>query len=463
MAITFSGLASGLDTSSLVDSLMELERAPLERLEVDKTWQSTRLSAFKQFDSLLNSFLSNVKGLGDRDQYYRMSANAASEDFFTVSASNEASVGNYQIEVSSLSQVQKSYSNTHDGTGNDIGFSSKDDNILGTGDIIFAVNGTNHTITLDTENSSLQGLMDAINEADIGINATIINDGSDSPYRLALTATNVENSFSVDTSNLSGGTESFENFEVSQNASQAHIIVDGIDIYSDSNTFSDSIPGLNIDLMKAEPGTQINVVVNEDKSALEANLNAFVSGYNSVVSFISGQSTLGETEAGILAGDSGLNSVKRHLQDMLTTFTDNEGAFSVLSQVGFETQKDGTITLNSETLSDAIDLDYDSLVSLLAGLEEEEDGGVMTDFVDYLTSMTDSSSGFYAGREKAINDNIASMDSRIEIMELRLAKREETMRAQFTAMETLIATMNTQSDFLTQQLSYISSLTNGNK
>ena len=462
MTITFSGLASGLDTSSLVDSLMELERAPLDRVEVDKEWQSSRLAAFKQFDTTLNSFLNNINSLGDYEQYYRMNASAGSDEYFSVSASNDAAAGTYRVSVEALSQVQKSYSNATDGLGNDIGFSSKDDAILGTGDVEITVNGTAHTITLDSENNSLQGLMTAINEADIGISASIINDGSSSPYRLAITASSVENVFSVDTSALAGGTESFHNFAVSQAAQQAHITVDGIDVYSDSNTFTDTITGVTIDLLQAEPGTQTTISVSEDHSALETNLNAFVAGYNGVVSFITGQSAYGDTEAGILAGDSGLNSVKRHLQDMLTSFTDNEGAFSVLSQVGFETQSDGTIALNSTTLGEAIDQDYDSLVSLLAGTEEDDEDGVMAEFVDYLTSMTDSSSGFYAGREEAINANIASMDKRIEIMELRLAKREDTLLAQFSAMETLISSMNTQSDFLTQQLSYISNLTSGN-
>ena len=463
MAITFTGLATGLDTNSLVNSLMELERAPLERVQVDKTWQQTRLDAFKQFDSLLNAFKTKVDGLGDRDQYYRMKASSTTQEFFTVSAGNDAVEGNYQVEVHSLAQVQKSYSNTTDGGSNDIGFSSKDDSILGTGDIILTVNGVDHTITLDSENNSLQGLMDAINDADIGLNASIINDGSDNPYRLTLTASSVENAFSVNTSGLTGGTETFENFATSQPAAQAHIEVDGINIYSDSNTFSDTIPGLTIDLLKAEVGTTTKVTVLEDKTALEANLQAFVAGYNGVVSFITGQSTIGDTEAGVLAGDSALNSVKRHLQDMLTQSNENSGVFSILSQVGFETQKNGTLVLNTSTLNEAIDQDYDSLVSLLAGEDGEEDGGIITEFEDYLENMIDSSSGFYAAREQAINSNIESMDSRMEMMELRLQKREETLRAQFNAMEVLVSSMNAQSSFLTQQLDYISNLTTGNK
>lgn len=447
-----------MDTNALIDSLMKIERAPLERLEVDKVWQSNRLEAFKSFDTKLNSFLDSVKTLSDRDQYYKQNASTSSSTFLTANASIDAIPNTkYQVEVQSLAQVQKSYSNAVDGLGNDIGFSSKSDNILGTGDVVVTVGGTDHTITLDATNNSLEGMMEAINEADIGVTAAIVNDGTANPYRLTLTAKDVENSFSVNTSSLTGGTESFQDFEISQPATQAHIVVDGLDIYSNSNSFNEAIPGVSLDLLKAEVGTTTQVSVNGDTSAITSNINAFISGYNEVVSFISGQSTMGDTSGGILGGDSGLNSIKRHLQDMLTTYTENSGSFKALAELGLETQKNGSIILDSSVLNDAVENDLDSVVSLLAG-EEDGDGGLSKQFEDYLTSMTDSSTGMLAGREKSINANIESMDSRITQMEMRLAKREETMKAQFLAMEQMVSVMNAQSDYLGQQMASINNL-----
>ncbi len=460
MAISFSGLATGMDTNALIDSLMGIERAPLARLEVDKSWQSNRLAAFKELDTKLNSFLGSVKTLSDREQYFKQKVSTSSTTFFTATASNDAIPNtNYQVEVQSLAQLQKSYSNAVDGLGNDIGFSSKSDAILGTGDVVVTVGTTDHTITLDSENNSLEGLMTAINDADIGVTAAIVNDGTTNPYRLTLTAQDVESTFSVNTTGLTGGSESFQDFEISQAATQAHIQVDGLDIYSNSNTIADAIPGVTLDLAKAELGTKTQVNVNADSSAVSANINAFVTGYNSVMSFITGQSTMGDTEGGILGGDSGLNSIKRHLQDMLTNFVDNNGSFKTLSQLGLETQKNGTIIVDSTVLNEAIDNDLDGLVSLLGG-EEDGNGGVAKQFEDYLSGMTNSNSGMLAGREESINANIEKMESRITQMELRLVKREETMKKQFLAMEQLVSVMNAQSSFLTQQMSSISNLWN---
>lgn len=154
MSISFGGLATGMDTNALVGALMSAERAPISRMEADKTWLNNRLVAFTEFDSKLNGFLENIKNLGDRDQYYKRTVSSSSDDFFTASVTNDALDNtNYQISVESLAQVQKNYSNAVDGVGNDIGFSSKSDNILGTGSFVFTIGegdeSESHTIDLD--------------------------------------------------------------------------------------------------------------------------------------------------------------------------------------------------------------------------------------------------------------------------------------------------------------------------
>ncbi|PIE60797.1 MAG: hypothetical protein CSA31_00155 [Desulfobulbus propionicus] len=244
MAIQFSGLASGMDTGTIIEQLMNIERLPVAGLAADKTWMNNRLSAFTELDSRLKSFLGSIEKLGDADTLQQRSVKLSSDDFLTASVSSEALAGtSYQVEVVSLAQVQKSVS-----AG---GFASKESSSFGTGTLDFMVNGTSHSIEITSENNSLEGIMNAINDADMGLSAAIINDGSNSPYRLTLTGENVAQSFSMNDSGLTGGTDTIGVIEdetgttnppVSQ-ATQAHIRVDTIDIYSDSNTLSEAIPG----------------------------------------------------------------------------------------------------------------------------------------------------------------------------------------------------------------------------
>ncbi len=450
MTISFGGLATGLDTNGIIDAIMAVERQPLARLETDKTWLNNRLSAFTELDSKLNTFLDSITDLGDPEVLAKRSVSLSSSDYFSATVSSEALAGtSYQVEVLSIAQVQKTVS--------DAGFADKTSNTFGTGTLNLTVGTTTTGIDITTENNSLEGIMQAINDAGLGVTASIINDGTASPYRLMLTGEDVGTSFSLDTTGLTGGTDSLGTFTDTQTATQAHIQVDGIDIYSDNNTISEAIPGVTLDLTQTSTGTTTRVDVELNKTSIQSTIEEFAKGYNEVVQFITGQSTMGDTEAGVLAGDAGINSIKRHLQNMLTDPYSNSGVFSTLSELGFETQKDGTIVVNSEKLGDAIDNNLDSVVSLLAG--DDGQSGLASEFQDYLESMTDSTDGMLAGRRESINNNIKQIDAQIERTEARLAKREETLRAQYLAMEQLVSQWNSTGDYLMQQLDSISGLT----
>lgn len=455
MAISFGGLATGLDTSSIIEQLMAVEQAPITRLETDKTWLSNKLNAYAEFDDKLNSFLENVSSLTDRQQYAETSVTQSSEEYFIAESSEDAQGGtSYSVEVVALAQRQKSYTD---------GFDSDTDATFGTGNLAITVDGVNHSIEITEDNNSLEGIMNAINDADIGIQANIINDGSDSPFRLTLTGDDIGKDFTVDSSGLSGGTATtLGTISTSQSAQQAHVIIDNIDVYSDNNEITDVIPGVTLNLLKAEEGQTSTVNIEEDNSAIEANINAFVTSYNEVVSFVTGQSTLGDTSAGLLGGDSGLSAIKRHLQDMLTQFVDTNGTYSSLAELGLETQKDGTVYLSTTKLSDAIKSDENSVINLLSGSENGESEGIINKFETYLEQLTDSKDGLYAGRKDSIESNITRINNNIEKAEARLEKREATLQSQFNAMEQLVSVMNSQSSFLTTQLASLENLWNYN-
>lgn len=535
MSITFGGLATGLDTNAIVDQLMALERQPITRLQTDKTWFESRQEAYGTLNGKLQDFLSTVKNLGSSDDLRKKSVSSSSEEFFSVTAGADALPGtNYQVEVVALAQVQKDVSQ---------GYSSKTAQNFGLGDLTLIVGDADPVIiTIDETNNSLEGIMDAINDAGAGVNASIINDGTDTPYRLVLTGDEVATNFSL-TSNLpsyngdvstqlqsggfasqsadyfGGGTLDLstgdtitlsesansltnimdainaetattgvtasivpdgDNFVISldngatvtvttfsggfdslgltqtQAASQAHIRVDTIDIYSDSNTLTEAIPGLSLDLTQAEVGTTTSVSVKLDEAGIKSQIEDFVKGYNDVMSFIGSQSVKDGSGGGILGGDAGMNTIKRGMQNLLIETVNTSGSFVALSQLGLETQKDGTINVNDDALTDAIQNNLDSFEMLLVG--EGDTDGIAVRFQDYLEGKTDSTDGFYAVNKKSTESRVKNIDDRITQIELRLAKKEETLRKKFSAMEELVSGMNNQSSFLTAQLKGLENL-----
>ncbi len=541
MAITFGGLATGLDTNTIVKELMALERRPLNTLEIDKAWFERRQTEYSTLDGKLKGFLSKIENLGSSENLRQKKVTASNEDFLSVTASSEALPGSsYQVEVVSMAQVEKNVSQ---------GYASKITNNFGTGELTFSV-GENDpvTISIDGTNNSLEGIMQAINDADVGVNAAIINDGTDNPYRLVLTGEDAATSYSMtstlptfngdistqlqaggftdqddavfgsgtidlstgdqitlsDSSNsltdimdainnesgvtgvtasivadgdnfvislsggetitatdLSGGNYDAFSFTETQAATQAHIRVDSVDIYSDSNVLDEAIPGLTLDLVSAEEGTTTTISVSLDEAAIKSQIEMFVQGYNDVAAFINSQATTEDSNGGILGGEATINSVKRRLQSFLTTSVNTSGNLSTLSQLGLKTQKDGTLELDDSVLTDAIQNDLDSVEKLLVGEDETE--GIAVQFQNYLEGITDSIDGIAATNKESTGATVANIENRMEQLELRMEKREETLRNKFSAMELLVSSMNSQSSFLSQQLDMLTNMMTGNR
>lgn len=446
MSITFGGLATGMDTNGIIEALMKIERQPIDRLERDKAYFANRLKAFNELDTILSDMQAKAEAIDSAVELNTPSVTTGSAEFFTASADSTADLGNYQIEVVSLAQRQKDVSQ---------GYLDSAAATFGTGTMTLNVGGVDNLIAIDDTNNSLTGIAGAINGADLGVSAAIINDGTGTPYRLVLTAdtVDVDNPFSLNAAGLSGGTEANPIVGNVVPASQAEILVDTISIKSNTNTITGGIPGVTLELLKKnETGVTSIMDVNSDPDATKTKIKNFVSAYNKVIDFMANQKDAD------WAHDSSFRSVTRRLQNMLTTpQVGGSGTYSTLAELGVETQKDGTIVLDEATLSAAMTSDFAGVISLFAG----EDGveGVSTTFASYLDSITDSDVGMYASKKSGTDSNNRRIDAQLDRMEARMVSREETLRAQFTAMEGLVSNLNSQSSFLSQQMSILSNMT----
>lgn len=474
MSITFSGLATGLDTDSIVTDIMAVERAPLDRIESKQAAEKERLEAFAQFKSKLDGLKSAVGDMTLTSQVRSTKISLSSENAFTASTSSGA-VGSYDISVAQLSQVQKNITD---------GFSSNTDSIFGTGTI--DINGT--TINITDENNSVAGLTQAINEisATTGVSVTVINSGTEDPYHMVFTGKDANTSFTL-ASTLTGASGTpeynFNDTQEVQSAQQAVAFIDGIRVVSDNNTISDAISGVSISLNSvsetssagteeagvdpwdwADPPVYITDQMNveADTDALKEKVTAFVTSYNEVMEWIlSGYEELGETSetaedeeaslGSLLRGDATVNSVKRQLQNILTETIENTGEFRILSEIGISTNLNGTLTQDNSKFDAALESDFDNMVALLSG--DEDTDGVMKNFNSLLLNLTSGTVGIYATQKNAYEASANRYDSQIDQMELRLTKREANLRSQFSAMEQLVSNLNAQGDFLTQQMS----------
>jgi flagellar hook-associated protein 2 len=161
----------------------------------------------------------------------------------------------------------------------------------------------------------------------------------------------------------------------------------------------------------------------------------------------------------VLRGDSSINSVKRGLQSMLSSVINNSGSLHVMSELGITTQRDGTLHQNTSKMDAALADNFDGVVKLLAG--DESSDGIMKKFNYYLLEQTSGTTGMYANKKKSYDLSVKRFDSQIMNMEPRMAAREASLRAQYTAMETLVSGLNAQGSFLTQQMDLLSNMMKG--
>jgi flagellar hook-associated protein 2 len=475
MSITFSGLATGLNTDDIVKEIMALEHMPIDRIESKKASETKRLEAFAQFKTKLDDLKSAVGNLTITSQVRSTMVSLSSDDAFSATTSSGA-LGSYDISVAQLSQVQKTITS---------GFSSNTDSILGSGTI--TVNGTN--ITVNDDNNSLITLAKSINEQSetTGVTATIINDGSGSDaYHLVFTGKDANTSFAV-SSNLVDASSNpipITTTDV-QSAQQAVVFIDGIKVVSDTNTIDDAINGVTLNLNEvsktshsgtpeagvdpwewADPPVYNSTLMNiqSDTKTVKEKITTFVTAYNSAIEWInSGYIEFGGTSTvptgtededpilgSLLRGDSTINSIKRQLQSTLTHAIKNDGKFTILAELGISTNVNGTLKQDNNKLDAALENNFDDVVYLLSGQDEVD--GVMKDFNSLLLNLTSSSQGMYALQKKTYDQSIGRFDTQIDHMELRMTKREANLRAQFTAMESLVSSLNAQGDFLTQTI-----------
>jgi flagellar hook-associated protein 2 len=448
MAITTSGVGSGIDIESLVTKLIAAEGQPATTRinKKEATWQAD-LSAYGSLKSALSSFQTAVKSLNDPADFLGRTSTSSNTEVFSATANETAVPGKYDIEVIQLAESAKSRS------GN---FTSADE-VVGTGSLAISLGATTFNITVDSENNTLAGLRDAINAAsdNPGVTASIIN--VDGGSRLVLTSDKLGSANTIgivatdddgmpeDTAGLSR--LATVNLTTVQAAQDAIINVDSQAVTRDSNTFSDVISGVKFTLDSALPGTVESLSIGLDKGSLIKNVNSFVKAYNSLADTMASLSSFNADTgaAGTLLGDSALRSVQSKISQTMSSSIAGLG-FGSLVSIGITTNDKGNLEVDSAKLDTVMTADYTAVSQLFSS----ENG--LAKSLDSVLERYISSDGILTARQDGLQTNIDSLDGDREQLNRRLASLDARYRAQFTAMDILVAQLTSLGDYMTQQL-----------
>ena len=468
MATISSSTTTAFDVTTLVSQLMAVERRPIDALNTKISNTQAKISSFGTLSSLVSSFQTAAQALSTNLQ--KLAATPSDVSALSATAGNTGVPGTYSVNVSLLAQSQnlvaagQTSSTAAIGTGAPttvtFDFGTISGGTLSSGvysGATFTSNGSGTTsITIDSTNNTLEGIRDAINAANLGVSATIVNDGSGTPYRLALTSTHsgASNSLKITTSGGDGsigsllgydpaGTQNLSQTMAAQNAS---LTVNGIAITSTTNTVSEAIQGVTLTL-KNPTAAPASLTVARDTASINTAASGFVDAYNALASQIKSRSAFGTdtSAAGVLAGDSTLRLMQEQLRGIFTTPATG-GTLSSLGQVGIAFQRDGVLQFDSSKLNSAITADFGDVKNLLSSST-----GFATRLEDWAKSAL-AAGGLIDSRTQSLNNYVKDRNEEVDRLELRMAALQKKYTTEYTNLNLLLSRMNTTSTFLTQQL-----------
>ena len=407
-AIQATQNGSGLDVPKLVDKLVTAEGAPVKaRLDRKEAKVQEGLTAMGAFKGAVSGFQATLGGLADPDAFARMHVDSDDADALTATANAQASPGRYEVEIVQLAQAQRLASDTLE----------SDVTPLGTGTLTLQIGRFDsqtgrfqlnpdtrpRTIAIDAASGSLRGIAEAINRADAGVRAAVVNDGNG--YRLLLSSdvagrdgeirlqVDDDDGDSTDRNGLSfllhdpaaeGGVDAEGNplpgatghLQELVGAQDALLRIDGLEIRRSGNTINDAIAGVSLELQPGSEGHHVTLDVAADTGAVVDHVREFVAKYNELMQMVN-QLTGYDPEtrtAGPLSGDAAVRGIAHQLRNRIgQDFSAINETYTSLASIGITTQRDGTLTLDESRLQKALADDLPEVSRLFAVSGEASD------------------------------------------------------------------------------------------
>ena len=423
MGISSPGIGSNLDVNGIVTKLMAVEQQPITLLDRKTASFNAKLSGFGTLASVVGQFQSAVNGLANVSKFQATNTGVADAAIATATGSSVAVPGSYSLEVSKLAQAQKLNATGQLSASAAIGSGAATTLSFDFGTIAggslnpvtgkytgasFTTGGAGvKTVSIDASNNSLSGIRDAVNAANIGVTATIVNDGSGAPYRLSLTvnstgaASSLKLSVAGDATIASllsndPGADAGQSLAETSTAQNAAFKLDGINITKPTNSVTDALPGVTLNLAKTNVGAATTVTVSRDTASVVTAVNAFATAYNQVTQALKDASAYDPvTKTGaILNGESSVQSIQNQIRAVLSAPVSGGPAgsttFTLLSQVGVTVQASGLLGVDGTKLQAAVTSNFSQIAGLFANVGSSSDA-----LVTYNTASAKTAAGAY--------------------------------------------------------------------
>jgi flagellar hook-associated protein 2 len=440
---SISGLASGLDTASIIDQLMQLETVPQDKLKTSQDTENSLLTALRALNTDTALLASRATTLSKAATWQTLQGTSTGAGV-SVAVTDKAAAASFSLTVDRIA------------TTHQLGFTTGaalTDVVAGSQIKITGSDGVAHDIAVG--GGTVQEIVTAINgsSADTGVKATAVK-VADGSYRLIAesTKTGAASAFTLtkgDGSDLLGGAAVRTGTDAQINMGL------GITATSSTNTFADIVPGVSITLDPTTVvGTTSNVNVARNSSGISASLGSFVDQINALLTKIDTQTAVKKdtTAAGVLVGDS----TARALRDQLlnTVFGDSSTS---MATYGIQTDRYGKLVFDSATFEKAYAADpAGTAATFTTGTPPAQDGWAAR-VLSVAKGASDSIDGTFASAINGHTTTVTRLQKSIEDWDTRLELRRTTLERQYTALETALSTLQSQSSWLSSQIASLPS------
>lgn len=463
--ITSAGVGSGLNLEDIISSTLQAEYQPkaekLSKTESSLKVQLTGLGAIKSVMAKLQEVmkeLSKPATFENRTASVRQPDNSTSlGDLVSVTSSTTATPGSFRVEVEQLAKGSRAVS----GAGST--FTSASDVVTASGGkLTFEAGDKSFSIDV-AAGATLEDIRQQVNKskANFGISVNIINTGSESQLVVTSNITGAGNDLKItsDTAEMDkisteafGGGAGGLGIAVADQAKDGIIKVDGLAITSSSNTFKDAVQGLTIKaLRESEADETAKATIDYDKTGVASKIDSFITAYNNVIETINQQSL---TVSSPMYGDATVRAMKDQMINAFSTIVKGEGDYESLLDIGIGLNSSNKLEKKStvRSLSTALDEQFADVGTLFTAK-----GGVAESFTKMLSGYVDGG-GVIKNRQDDINSELRDLEDDKENLDYRMTIMEANLRKKYSALDTLIAKMNSTNNYLTSQLASLANI-----
>jgi flagellar hook-associated protein 2 len=427
-----SGLVSGLDTATIINQLMSIEAQSQTRLKTRLTEQQSTVKSLQDLNAKIAALGTTAKDLAAGTTLAPLKATSSSTAVVATATTGTAA-GSFDVTVVQTAAAHKlTFAAT----------AAPGDHVTGSGtDLVLTTASGPRTLSTD---GTLAGVVSALNTAGTGVRATTVR-LDDGTQRLVVSAV-TSGAASSFTLTAADGTAILGDATVVAGRDAA-ITIGQDTVHSATNTFTGVVPGLSLTVSAAAVGTTASIEVSSDQSAVTTSLKGLVDAVNASLTTLDALTAFDPTgkASGPLAGDPMVSALRSSL---LNSVYPTDG--TSLASLGLQTDRSGKLVLDTTKLEAAFASDPATVVAKLG-----------TGFAGRVAAVSTSASDPYDGSLTASvtgqNSDIKRLQDSIEDWDGRLTLRRNTLTQQFTALETALSQMNSQSSWLSSQLGSMSS------